>query len=150
MRRVGRQHLVALLAAILVECPGQQEPGELAVRPRRGLEGDVRQPGELGERPLEPPHQLERALRALRVLRGMQPRVSRERRDPLVEAGVVLHRAGAERVRPGVEIEVPPRDPVVVAHDLRLGHLWQLGRAVAQEIGGNELVERALGYVARR
>ena len=89
----------------------------------------MRQAGDLGERALEAPHQLERALRALRVLRGVQAGVARERRDPLVQARVVLHRARAERIGAGVEVEVAPREPVVVADDLRLGDLGQLGRA---------------------
>ena len=78
----------------------------------------------------------------------MQPGVAGQRRDPLVEPRVVLHRAGAERVEARVEVEVAPREPVVVADDLRLGDLGQLGRLGAEEPLRDQLLERALGDVA--
>ena len=117
-----------LLAAVLVVGARQQQPGELAVRAGARLERDVRQAGDLGQRALEAPHQLERALRVLGVLQRVQPRVAGQRRDPLVQLRVVLHRARAERVEAGVEVEVLLRERVVVAHDLGLGDLGQLGR----------------------
>ena len=126
---VGGQHLGPLLAAILVVGAGEQQPGELAVRAGRRLQADVRKAADLAQRALQPPHQLQRPLGPLRVLRRVQPGVAGERRDLLVEARVVLHRARAERVRPGVEVEVAPREPVVVADDLRLGDLGQRGAA---------------------
>ena len=117
---VGRQHLVARLAAILVVGARQQHARELAVRAGGGLQRDVRQAGDLRERALQVPHQLERALRALGVLQRVQPRVAGQRGDALVQARVVLHRARAERVEAGVEVEVALGDADVVAHDLRL------------------------------
>ena len=92
---VGGEHLGPLLAAVLVVGAGQQQPGELAVRAGRGLQRDVRQAADLGQRPLQVPHQLERALGALRVLGRMQAGVPGKRRDLLVQARVVLHRARA-------------------------------------------------------
>ena len=47
VRGVGREHLVARLAAVLVVGARQQHAGELAVRARRGLQRDVRQAGDL-------------------------------------------------------------------------------------------------------
>src|SRR4051794_3023636 len=79
----------------------------------------------------------------------MKARMSRQRRHTLVEARIVLHRARPERVGPGVEIEVAARDPVVVADDLRLRDLRKLGWALAEQVGGDELVERALRNIAR-
>ncbi len=121
VRGVGRQHLVAMgLAAGLVVGACQQQPGELAVRAGGGLQRDVRQAGDLRERSLQAPHQLERALRAGGVLQRVQSRVSGQRRGALVQARVVLHRARAERVEARVEVEVALGDAHVVAHDLRL------------------------------
>ena len=59
--------------------------------------------------------------------------MSGQRRDALVQARVVLHRARAERVEARVEIEVPLRQADVVAHDLRLGDLRQPRRLLAAE-----------------
>ena len=58
---------------------------------------------------------------------------------------VVLHRARAERVEAGVEVEVAARDAVVVADDLGLGDLGQPRRLGAQQARRDQLVERRLG-----
>ena len=131
---VGREDLGAVLAAVLVVGAGQQHAGELAVRAGARLEADVREAGDLAERLLELPHQLQRALGALRVLRGVQAGVAGQRGDALVQLRVVLHRARAERVEAGVEVEVALREPVVVADDLRLGDLGELGRLGAAQV----------------
>ena len=144
MRGVGREHLGPLFAAVGVEGAGQQQAGELAVRAGGRLEADVGQAADLGQGLLQQPHQLERALGAPRVLRRVQPGVAGQRRDPLVEARVVLHRAGAERVEAGVEVEVAAREAVVVADDLRLGDLGQPRRLRSQQVRRDQLLERGL------
>ena len=141
----GVEHLGPLFAAVGVVGAGQQQAGELAVGAGRGLQADVRQAADLGQRLLQQPHQLQRALGAARVLGRVQAGVAGQRRDPLVEARVVLHRAGAERVEAGVEVEVAPREPVVVADDLRLGDLGQPRRLGAQQLRRDQLLERRLG-----
>ena len=144
VRGVGGEHLGPVLAAVGVVGAGEQQARQLAVRSGRGLEADVRQAADLRQRLLEQPHQLEGALGPLRLLRRVQPRVARQRRHPLVEARVVLHRARAERVEARVEVEVPPRDPVVVPDDLGLRDLGQLRRLGAEELLRDQLVDRAL------
>ena len=146
MRGVRRQHLGPRFAAVGVEGAGEQQAGELAVRARRGLQADVRQAADLRQRLLQQPHQLQRALGALRVLRRVQAGVAGQRRDPLVEPRVVLHRAGAERVEAGVEVEVAAREAVVVADDLRLGDLRQARRLGAQQLRRDQLLQRRLGH----
>ena len=125
----GVSTLVRGLAPVGVVGAGQQQAGELAVGAGRGLEADVRQAADLAQRLLQQPHQLQRPLGPARVLGRVQAGVAGQRRDPLVEARVVLHRAGAERVEAGVEVEVAPREAVVVADDLRLGDLRQAAAA---------------------
>jgi hypothetical protein len=62
----------------------------------------------------------------------------------------VLHRARTERIETGVEIEVAPRQLVVVADDLGLRDLRQLGSFLPQHRGGNQVVERPIRNVERR
>ena len=138
--RVRGQHLRARVTAVGVEGLGQQHAGQLAVRPGAGLQRDVRQPGDLAQRPLEVPHQLQRALRVRRALQRMQPRVPGQRRDALVQARVVLHRARPQRIEARIEVEVPLRQVHVVAHDLRLAHLRQPRRLGAAEAVGQQSV----------
>ncbi len=150
VRGVGRQHLRAVLAAVLVVGARQQQAGELAVGAGARLERDVRHAGDLAERLLQAVHQLERALRPRRILQRVQAGVAGQAGDPLVQLRVVLHRARPERIEAGVEIEVALRQAVVVAHDLRLGDLRQLRRLGAPQRGRDQLVERLDRHVERR
>ena len=84
----GVSTLCRVLAAVLVVGARQQQAGQLAVRAGARLERDVRQARDLGQRALEVPHELERALRPLGVLQRVQPRVAGQRRDPLVHRGL--------------------------------------------------------------
>jgi hypothetical protein len=56
-----------------------------------------------------------------------------EARQPrhLVEAGIVLHRAGAEREEPGVDAVVLLAEAHIVAHRLGLGETGQADLALA-------------------
>ena len=53
----------------------------------------------------------------------MQPREAGQARDPLVDLGVVLHRAGPERIHAQVDREVLLRESNEVPEHLRLAHL---------------------------
>ena len=123
MRGVGGDDRVALLAAVREVRAHEHEAGELALRAGRRLERDGGKPGDLGEDLLESPHELERALRALVLLVRMKIAEAGEPCQPLVDARVVLHRAGAERVEAGVDAEGAVGERREVAHDLRLGDL---------------------------
>src|SRR5205823_5389301 len=114
---------------------------------RGRLQAYVGKTADLGERALETPHQLERPLCALRRLERMKPSMARQRRNALVQPRVVLHRARTERVKTRVEIEVAPRQPVVVADDLGLGNLGKRRRSLAQKVRRDQLVERSIGNV---
>src|SRR5215217_5526530 len=70
----------------------------------------------------------------------MQTRMTGQRRDPLVQLRVVLHRARAERIEALVDVEVAGRQGRVVADDLGFGNLWKLGRIGAAEALGERVV----------
>ena len=148
VRGVGREDLVRRAAVGVVEGAREQHAGQLAVRAGAGLQRDVREARDLGQRALELVHQLQRALGARGLLRGVQPGVAGQRRDPLVQLRVVLHRARAERVEARVEVEVALGDPVEVPVDLRLGDLRQARRLGAAEALGERV--RVLRHVQRR
>ena len=150
MRGVGRQHLGPGFAAVGVEGAGQQQAGELAMGAGGGLQADVGQAANLAQRLLQQPHQLQRPLGPARVLGGVQAGVPGQRRHPLVEPRVVLHRAGAKRVEAAVEVEVAARELVVVADDLRLGDLRQRRRLAAQQVGRDQLLQRRLRHAGVR
>ena len=77
--------------------------------------------------------ELERALRRVVVGERMEVAEARQADEPLVDARVVLHRAGAERVEAGVDAEVAGRELGEVAEHLRLGELGEPRRRLAGE-----------------
>ena len=136
VRRVGDDDLPPLLAlAARGEVRAdEQQPGQLPLGAGRRLERDRVEARHLREDLLQPPHQLERALRPVLLLQRVQPGEPRERGEPLVDARVVLHRAGAERIEAGVDAEVAGRELGEVAHELELRHLGQARRLGAAEL----------------
>ena len=71
--------------------------------PAAGWSVTARMPGDLGQGALELPQQLERALRDLVGRHRMEVGEAGQAGRPLVELGVELHGARAERVEPGVD-----------------------------------------------
>ena len=122
---VGNHDLAAdLVLATLDEVGAHDgEAGELPLRTRRRLQRHRIQPDHVGEHPLEPPHQLERALGAVIGLVGMQIAEPGKVHQPLADPRVVLHRARAERIKAGVDAERPRRELGEMPYQLGLGQL---------------------------
>jgi hypothetical protein len=76
--------------------------------------------------------QLQRALHGGDRLQRMEIGEARQARHLLIEARVVLHRARAERIEPGVDRIIVARQSHVMAHRLRLGEAGQADRSVAR------------------
>ena len=91
------------------------------------------QAGDLGEPALERPEQLEGALGELVGLVRVQAGEALQRRDALVDLGVVLHRAGAQRVGARLDAVVERRELGVVADEVDLGDLGQARRRGAPQ-----------------
>ena len=108
------------------------------------------QAADLGQPAVERPEQLQGALGELVRLVRVQAAEALERRDALVDLGVVLHRARAERVGAGVDAVVERRELGVVTDDVDLGDLGEARRGGAPEVRRQELVERTLGDAGRR
>ena len=133
MRRVGDDDLPPLLGlAARGEVGAQeQEPRELALRAGGRLERHRVEARHLREDLLQPPHQLERALRAVLLLQRVEAREPGKRCEALVDPRVVLHRAGSERIEARVDAEVARRQLGEVPDELELRHLGQPGRLTA-------------------
>jgi hypothetical protein len=134
------------LAALLEVRAHEHQACDLALRAGGRLERDAVESGDLGQDLLEPPHELEGALRAALFLERVQVAEARQSDDALVDARVVLHRAGAQRVEAGVDAEVLGRELGEVAQELRLGQLGQARRLIAGELsrdlGGRQVGPR--------
>src|SRR5207247_6089029 len=102
-----------------------------------GLERDRREAGDLGQSVLELGAEPERALGALLILKRVQVTEAGECGEPLVDARVVLHRAGAEGVEARVDAEVACRELGEVAHEIRLRQLRQPGCFGSAKLAGD-------------
>ncbi len=125
------------------------QPGPLAVGTRRRLERDPCHAGDLPEQLFQIPHQLERPLDVVGVLVGVDVGEARQPGELLVDHGVVLHGAAAQRVDAVVQVVVASRQPAEVAGQHRLGHRGDRRRRRAQPHSRQQFGERALGDPAR-
>ena len=139
VRRVGGDDRVATgaLADVLEVGAHQHQSGQLALRARGRLQRAGVEPSHLLQDFLQPPHQLECALRALLLLMRVQILEAGQHREPLVDARVVLHRAAAERVEAGVDSEVARRELGEVAHELGLGEPGRRGGSARRRCSGH-------------
>ena len=130
VRRVGDHDLTASLVLAPVGEIGahQQQARELALRARGRLERHRRQADDLGEDLLQAPHQLERSLGGVLLLKRMHVPEPRQVDDALVHPRVVLHRARPERIEAGVDAERAIGERREMPDELRLGDLGQAGR----------------------
>jgi hypothetical protein len=98
----------------------------MRARPRRHGDGvhpgqDHQPAGELGDK-------FKRALHGRLRLQGVNVGKARQPRHRLVEAGIMLHRAGAERINPGVDRKIQLRQPHVMKHRLWLAQARKASR----------------------
>src|SRR5450759_4506982 len=124
-----------------------EQAGELAVGAGRRLESGGVEAGDLGQPPLELVHELERALdERLRLVR-MQAGEALQTADHLVDPGVVLHRAGAERIAAALDAEVERRQVREVTQEVQFADLGETRRGRAAQAGRHQLAHRDLGHV---
>ena len=133
VRRIRHQDFRALpVLAGPVVGRRDQDAREFAVRARRRLQGERRQPRQGAQHFFQPPEDFQGALRR-GVRRGrMQPREAVQRRDFLVGARVVLHRARTQRIKMGVQAKIQPRQSRVVPHHVEFRQFRQARRRLPQ------------------
>ena len=131
---VGDQNLFARVALGFEIGADEQDAGELAVGSGGGLEGDGVHAGDFDELIGERLHDAQRALRDLLGLIGMGSGDAFEAGDDLVDARVVLHGAGAERVHAEIDGVIPGGEAGEVADDLDLADLGERGGRGAQRV----------------
>ena len=123
MRGVGDQDLLARVALRLVPRADEQDAGEFAMRAGRGLQRDGVHAGDLDQAALQQIDDFKNALGERVWPVGMRFGEALDARDGFVDARVVLHGAGAERIHAQVDGVVPRREPREVADDLDLAKL---------------------------
>ena len=119
VRAVGNENVDALVvAAIQMILADHEDAGEFALRASGGGEAGSGESGDFGEPLLKRVHDGERALRSVLVGEGMERAETGQTGDILIDLGVVLHGAGAERVETAVDAVVEAAEVGEMAHDL--------------------------------
>ncbi len=138
---VRDQHLLARVALGFQIGAHEQDSGEFAVGSGGGLEGDGIHAGDFDELIGERLHDAQRALGVLLGLIGMGSGNSVEARDDLVDARIVLHGAGAERIHAVIDGVVPGGKAGEVADDFNFADFRERSGRGAQsgaEFGGGD------------
>ena len=136
-RRVGpvgalrHQHHFACFPSGVQRGADAHEAADFAMRARRGRHGDRRHAGQGGEPMGEDVDQLERPLRRLHRLQGVYLGEAGQARDLLVQARIVLHGAGTERIHAHVDAVVVAADADVMAYHFGFRQARQAGGALA-------------------
>ena len=102
-----------------------QHAGQLALGAGSRLQGDAGKAADLLQPFLQLVHQQQAALHGLDRLERVQPGEAGQAGGLLVDLGVVLHRAGAERVDARVDAVVQLRQAGEVADHIHLGQFGQ-------------------------
>ena len=123
---VGNDDLGALMIApCIVVLLDQQHAGELAVSAGGGLEGHAVHAGDLAEIAAGGIQHLPASGHGVLRGQGMHPGKARQGRHLLVDAGVILHGAGAQRIKAAVDAVNVLAQLRVVAAQIHLAELRQ-------------------------
>ena len=128
----------------------QQDARELAMRAGGRLQRDRVHAGDLGQHPSRAPPSSPGALRERFGLIGMRPRQALDARHLLIDARVVLHGAGAERIEAEVDRVILRGEAREVANGVHFAHFRKVLDFVAR-ISGAERGSRIDGrHIQRR
>ena len=126
MGRIGHQDVLAGIPLLFQVGPDQHHAGQFALGSGRRLHGEGVQPGDLAEVILHPLDDFQAALDGIRRGQGVGGRKSREGGHLLVDLGIVLHGARAERIKPDVDAIVLLGQAGEVADQLDLRDLGKI------------------------
>ncbi len=107
VRGIGDQDLLARVALLLEQRADQQDAGQFAMRAGGRLQRDCVHAGDFEQRGFQVRHHLHGPLRERFGLIGMRPSQAFGARHQFVDARVVLHGAGAQRIHAVIDGVVP-------------------------------------------
>ena len=151
---VGDDHLRAgKVAAVHVVAAHDHKAGELAVGAGAGVQREVLHAGDGGESLVHLVVDLERTLHRRLVLQGVEPLEGGHGGYLLIDLGVVLHRAAAQRVEAGVNSEVHLGEVGVVARHVDLADLGKAGglgtlQSCGDSLSGTSALGKGIGRAA--
>ena len=133
---VGDKDFGALLAVGFMTSADDHETRKLTVCTGAGVQSELAEASQLRKRLLEVEIDFQGSLTALGGLQGVQTSEGLHGGYFLVDDGVVLHRAGTERIEPVVDTEVVVTEVRVVTNNGQLVALRQTGSLLAAQCLG--------------
>ena len=134
---IGNDYLVALgIPPAVVVLLDEQHAGELAVGACGGLEGHIRHSGDLAKVLAYGVEHFQAAFGGVLGGEWVNGRKAWQRSHLLVNAGIVLHGAGAQRIKAAVHAVYPVVQLGIVAGNVGLAHFGQCGFYFAPELLG--------------
>ena len=120
VRGFGHQNPFAVFAARFHRRADRQKPAQFAMCTGLRRHRHAVHAGERGKPAHQFRNQCQRALYRFLRLQGMNVRKTRQSRHFLIQARIVFHGAGAERIEPAVDRIIHPRQADIVANHLGL------------------------------
>ena len=135
MGGIGNNDLGAPAATRLMPGSDHQHAGQFPLRSGRWLQTDGGKAGNLRQRSFQPIHQLQCPL--IQRFRGLRVDVAKARQPCryLVDFGVVLHGAAAQRIKSAIDPVVPGRQARVVADDINFRQFGEVSNFITQQFG---------------
>ena len=126
VRRIGHQNLFAFqVVSVLVIFFDQHHAGKFAVSACGGLKRNGVHTRDFAQLVGKPVQNLDAALSVFKALQRMYARKARQCRHGVVDAGIVLHRAAAERIKAVVHAVSLFAERGVVTDNVYFGHFGQ-------------------------
>src|SRR5215468_10059073 len=150
MRRVWNEDPFSWVTARLVVCTNHENARQFPMGSGGGLQCDGIHAADFGKAGLKGLLNIKRSLNPPGGHIGMSLRETFQTCHALIDFRVVLHRAGAERIEPEIDVIIPGRQTREMANDVDLTELGHIRNAVAQQFRLDQLLRVAGRYVEFR
>ena len=149
MGRIGNQDPGSPLPLFRKIFFDDHDPRQLPVSAGGGLQGKVGHAEDFRQVALQRIEEPQRPLGKRSRGMGMKPGKAGKPCHVFVDFGVVLHRAGAERIKPQVHAEVAPGQGGIMAHQIHFRHLGEI-EVLPEQIRVDEVGKGGLRDIAGR
>ena len=140
VRGIRNQDFLSWLAPGLVIRANHEDSRQFAVRSRCRLQADGIHSADLRKASFKAILYFESSLDLLVRHVGVCERKPVQACHPLIDLGVVFHRARAERIEPEIDVVVPGRQAGEVPNDIDLAEFRHTRYAAAEQLGLDKLV----------
>jgi len=133
MGSIGYDDILARTALFREIGANEHQAGKLSLGASRRLQAHMLHTADLGEHPFKPVEQGQGSLKQLWTSHRVNLRETGQARHHFVDLGIVLHRAGAERVELALDREISLREAREMTQDFQFSQFGKTGDLIAQK-----------------